>query len=301
MENELKTYRSSIVEFFKKLNQEEKFVIFCHAILQYNTDMCEILLESGFDINFHSNAKTVFSVYGHEETILTLLTKERKDFTLEMAEWLLEHGADINAHNICEEYTPLYIACIWNDYELVKLYLAHGAKVTNTTIRIALEKAKIRIEILEEQLKVASKEVLANFSEDWDWDRFYSDRSVEKFQKKELLFKYGVQVRYWFRYLKTFVRDRNLEFAKYLLENHLESININEEIMYEHLDNEVYVCDIAVNNKDVEMIKLLKKYGAYESTKKQKIEKLQRRLETATSEEMKTLNKKILDLALQEE
>lgn len=98
MENELKTYRSSIVDFFKEMNQEEKSIIFCHAILQYNTEMCQILLDAGYDINFHSNAETIFSTGGHAQTVLTLLSSKR-DFTIEMAEWLLKHGADINSHH----------------------------------------------------------------------------------------------------------------------------------------------------------------------------------------------------------
>ena len=89
MENQMN--RSNLVNFFSQLNNDIKFEMFCIAILQNNREMCQILLDSGFDINFCSPKDVPFCNAKRDDTVLTFLTKNGKEDVVEMARWLIEY------------------------------------------------------------------------------------------------------------------------------------------------------------------------------------------------------------------
>lgn len=274
MKDELTLQRSEVVNFFKEMDDEMKFKIFCHAILQNNKEMCQILLDSGYDINFQES-----ELHGHDDTVLTLLSRNEK-LKLGMAKWLIEHGADVNLNNIVEEQTSLYIACHCNRYDLVKLYLQNGAKVTVDTIVVTIEK-RASVKILEEQLKVASDSI-QHISIDDSYKiyiaiTFGAAAEDECFEKIKLLLECGLPVdsTIMFDYLTMFVKYKKIEAVKYLLENYSELISINDKLPTSWSNDAIiYLCDIAVKHNDIDMLNLLKEYGGHPSTKKEKVERI---------------------------
>lgn len=276
MENQMN--RSNLVNFFHVLNDDMKFETFCYAVLQNNKEMCQILLDSGFDINSCSKREIEFCNVKHYETVLTLFTRKGKESVVEMAKWLIEHGADTNGNINCDS-SPLLLACNANNYELVKLYLEHGAKVTKKTIVSAMQ-SHIEIDILKEQLKA-----IKGKHYDISWYDIYDsiDYNRRTFEKVKLLFQFGMEPTYKeiFNCLQALVEEREIEGVKYLLENYLESVFINDKISSYDRENKhaiVYLCDIAVQNEDMDMLKLLKSYGGKESTTKEKTKKILREL-----------------------
>lgn len=274
MKDELTLQRSDVVNFFKEMHNEIKFRLFCQAILQNNKEMCQILLDSGYDINFRES-----TFRGHRNTVLTLFSGNPK-LELGMAKWLIEHGADVNLNNICEKHTPLYLACYHNRYDLVKLYLQNGAKVTVDTIITTIEK-RARVEILEEQLKVASNSIQHISIEDscaiYRAITFGAAAEDECFEKIKLLLECGLPVdsTIMLNYLKMFVKYKKIEAVKYLLEHYSKLISINDKLPTSWSDDaSIYLCDIAVEHNDIDMLNLLKEYGGHTSTKKEKVERI---------------------------
>lgn len=268
MENQMN--RSNLVNFFSQLNNDIKFEMFCIAILQNNREMCQILLDSGFDINFCSPKDVPFCNAKRDDTVLTFLTKNGKEDVVEMARWLIERGADKS-----QKVLPLLLACDANNLELVNLYLENGAKVTKKTIMSAM-KPHIKIDILKELLKS-----LEGKSNNISWLDIYDsvDYNIRIFEKVKLLFAFGIgptdmQI---FQCLQGLVENGAIEAVEYLLENYFESGCVDYRISSFYRGDKhaiVYLCDIAVQNEDRDMLKLLKKYGLRESTTKEKAKEL---------------------------
>lgn len=290
MKNELVVNRCDLVEFYKVMDNEQKFETFCYAVIQNNKEMCQILLDSGFDVNFHTFEESAFATRGHKETVLTALSPTDK-LTLDMAKWLIEYGADVNIHNICEEHTPIYLACMSNNYELVTFYLENGAKVTKDLIA-RVTRTNVKIGILNELLK-ATDNYINNISSKDIFGNCYlrsSDyiKEDETFEKLKLLLKFGFQpdVNKMYSYLKVLIMNRKLEAVKYLFENYSELIDING--IYDYSDTSIYLYDIAVENNDVDMQRLLEKFGGHASTTEEKVKRITTLLKSKSNDKDKS-------------
>jgi len=164
IQEEEKLKRQYLVDFFKKMTNEEKFETFCYAVLEENKEFCKILLDSGFDINHRCRRNTTFCHHDHYHTVLTSLTMVtsrpreiacfNKIITPEMAQWLIDNGADVNTSSICKEDTPLYYACESNNYQLAEVYLKNGSIINDEIFEIIIEK-----NVSESLLKAVLKEM----------------------------------------------------------------------------------------------------------------------------------------------
>jgi len=134
-------YKEVIAELIAKraqLDVSDDFpsgTVFHYAAERGNTEMTELLIASGADLN----AKNV----GGDTPLHSAVRAGHKD----IAELLIANGADVNANNN-EGQTPVDIAISHNHKEIVELLIANGADVSlHTAVRFGnLAKAKSLIE-----------------------------------------------------------------------------------------------------------------------------------------------------------
>ncbi|XP_059139289.1 serine/threonine-protein phosphatase 6 regulatory ankyrin repeat subunit A-like [Physella acuta] len=118
-----KTNNGNVLKLLLDLKPEvncvdlQQTTAFAHAVMSRNVQMLANLIQAGADVNIASNCQV-------ECNAICILFYKHKELT----KYLLECGADVNL--ICDSLcSPLFVAVLYNDTELVKLLIQHGAVV----------------------------------------------------------------------------------------------------------------------------------------------------------------------------
>lgn len=136
---ERKVYESQIHQLKKGLKKGEKvtdrdqmFTLFSMSALAGDTELMDLLIKSGADINSKGNmAKQADSTPTPDKFGHTPLHAAVLEGSIEPVRMLLDHGADPNVRN-SNGNTPLYDAVGLDREDLVKLLLKKGADVNMT-------------------------------------------------------------------------------------------------------------------------------------------------------------------------
>jgi uncharacterized protein len=127
-------------------------IILEYAIYHSPVAFVRTLLELGADPNYGDNAGF--------PSLIAALSSGRPE-TYEVAELLLAFGADVQQRGV-NDFTPLHYAAAYNDANLIRLLLSHGA---DTNARTRIDDFTTPLEEAEKRPSPEAAKILREFGE----------------------------------------------------------------------------------------------------------------------------------------